>query len=120
MACGDTTGTVRHLEEVKQVDCLDIVSYKTLHKAHLNRARLDEADKSTQERSAQRIHHTNRVTFNEFLHARDFAKDMNGAGKTLEDDQADLPRSVSTPAHRSELLKRLSDTGEALHWTTTA
>ena len=54
---------------MKQVDCLEVVSYNTLLKAHLNTGCLDEAEKLTQEMCTRGIR-AHRVTFNELLHAR--------------------------------------------------
>ena len=65
------------------VDCLDVVSYNTLLKAHLNAGRLDEAEKLAVEMSSRGVR-ANRVTFNELLHARVLAKDTDGAWKFLD------------------------------------
>ena len=51
--------------------------------AHLNAGRLDEAPKLTLEMSSRRVR-ANRVTFNELLHARVFAKCRVGAWKVLD------------------------------------
>ena len=51
--------------------------------AHLNAGRLDEAPKLTLEMSSRRVR-ANRVTFNELLYARVFAKYRVGAWKFLD------------------------------------
>ena len=83
VTCGETGSALRLFEEMQRVDCLDVVSYNTLLKAHLNAGRLDEAEELAVEMSSRGVR-VNRVTFNELLHARVLAKDIDGTLKVLD------------------------------------
>ena len=67
-------------EKMKRVDCLDVVSYNALLKAHFNTGRLDEPEELAVEMSSRNLR-ANRMTFNELLHTRVLAKDLNGTWK---------------------------------------
>ena len=77
VTCRETGSALRLFEEMQCVDCLDVVSYNTLLKAHLNAGRLDEAEELAVEMSSRGVR-ANRVMFNELLHARVLAKGMDG------------------------------------------
>ena len=47
VACGDTDSTLMLFVVLQYADCLDVASYDTPLKAHLNAGRLDEAEKLT-------------------------------------------------------------------------
>ena len=51
--CGVTGSALRLFEEMQRVVCLDVVSYNTLIKAHLNAGRLDGADELAVEMSSR-------------------------------------------------------------------
>ena len=82
VTCGETGSALRLVEELQRVDCLGVVSYNTLIKAHLNAGRLDGADESAVEMSSRGVR-ASRVTFNEPLHARVLAKVMDVTRKVL-------------------------------------
>ena len=73
MCVGRQTASERLFEDLQHVDCLSVVSYNTLIKAHLNAGRLDGSDESAVEMSSRGVP-ASRVTFNELLHARVLAK----------------------------------------------
>ena len=50
--CGDTAGGLRHSEDVRQIDCLDVVSCNKACQAHRYVGRHDEAEKLTEEMCA--------------------------------------------------------------------
>ena len=67
---------------MQRVVCLDVVSYNTLIKAHLNAGRLDGADELTVEMSSRGVC-SSRVAFNELLRARVLAKGSDGTHSPL-------------------------------------
>ena len=104
VTCGETGSALRLFEEMQRVDCLDAVSYNTLLEAHLNAGRLDEAEKLAVEMSSRGVR-ANRVTFNELLHARVLAKDMDGTWKVLDHMK---PANIAVNVVTCSLLKGLA------------
>jgi len=80
---GDIAGALRQFEEMREADCLDVVSYNTLLKAHLNNGQLDDAEKLMQEMCVRGVR-PNRVAYNELLHARVQTKDVTGAWRMID------------------------------------
>mmetsp|Transcript_29064 Transcript_29064/g.92682 ORF Transcript_29064/g.92682 Transcript_29064/m.92682 type:complete len:1084 (+) Transcript_29064:133-3384(+) len=82
--CGDIEGAIRHFEEMKQLNFVDVVGYNTILKAHLGRGKTEEARTLVKEMAARGLQ-ANKVTYNELLHAKVMAKDRSGIWSIVDE-----------------------------------
>lgn len=81
--CGDLQGTEAHFEEMKKIDCVDVVSCNTVLKAYLATGATAKADELICEMDSRGLQ-ANKVTYNELLHAKVVARDSHGISQLLD------------------------------------
>jgi pentatricopeptide repeat protein len=107
---------------MKQLNCVDVVSYNTMLKAHLAAGDFQEAHAFLHEMT-QRGLPANKVTYNEFLNALVVAKDRRGTWALLDDMEAAglapnpatcsiLLKSMSAHSHSSDIERTMSLLGK--------
>lgn len=84
--CGDLERANTHFEEMKQLNCVDIVGYNTILKAHLLRGKTEEARALVHEMAGRGLQ-ANSVTYNELLNAKVVSKDRRGMWSVVDEMQ---------------------------------
>jgi pentatricopeptide repeat protein len=75
--CGSTRTCLKLFEEMKQLGCVDVVSYNTTLKAYLASNRMEDARALVKEMTARGLP-ANKVTYNELLNAKVASRDHQG------------------------------------------
>lgn len=103
--CGEVERAMKHFEEMKQLNYIDVVGYNTMIKAHLARGHTEEARALVKEMASRGLQ-ANKVTYNELLHAKVLAKDRRGMWSII--DEMQVAGVQPNPVTCSILLKSLT------------